>query len=315
MEIPVYLFTGFLEAGKTKCIQETMESSEFNTGEKTLIIQCESGEEELDFSKFPINDRSVLEVLESEAELNAKTLKKLNAKHHPKTVLIEYNGMWQLDELYNALPEEWFVYQEIFLADCTTFLMYNKNNGMRGLVVDKLKSCELVVFNRADGTENRDEFHKIVRATSRKTSILYEDLEGNTEYDETKDPLPFDINADVIEISDRDYAIWYRDFSEDESKYYGKKLKIKGVVGIKNLPSNVCVFGRYIMTCCIEDTEFKGFVCKCPKGTLLRNKEWVIITATLKNEYNDLYEAKGPVMYAEKIEHTSAPVEEVATFF
>ena len=103
--------------------------------------------------------------------------------------------------------------------------------------------------------------------------------------------------------------------SEDESKYYGKKLKIKGVVGIKNLPSNVCVFGRYIMTCCIEDTEFKGFVCKCPKGTLLRNKEWVIITATLKNEYNDLYEAKGPVMYAEKIEHTSAPVEEVATFF
>ena len=28
MEIPVYLFTGFLEAGKTKFIQETLENPE-----------------------------------------------------------------------------------------------------------------------------------------------------------------------------------------------------------------------------------------------------------------------------------------------
>ena len=39
-EIPVYLFTGFLEAGKTKVIQETLEDENFNTGEQTLIITC-----------------------------------------------------------------------------------------------------------------------------------------------------------------------------------------------------------------------------------------------------------------------------------
>ena len=34
----VYLFTGFLEAGKTKAIQETMEDERFCDGEKNLIL-------------------------------------------------------------------------------------------------------------------------------------------------------------------------------------------------------------------------------------------------------------------------------------
>ena len=32
MELPVYLFTGFLEAGKTRFIQETLEDRRFNSG-------------------------------------------------------------------------------------------------------------------------------------------------------------------------------------------------------------------------------------------------------------------------------------------
>ena len=46
MEIPVYLFTGFLESGKTKFIQETLEDERFNSGEYTLLVLCEEGEEE-----------------------------------------------------------------------------------------------------------------------------------------------------------------------------------------------------------------------------------------------------------------------------
>ena len=51
-EIPIYLFTGFLEAGKTKVIQETLEDEAFNTDEQTLIISCEEGLEEYDISSF-----------------------------------------------------------------------------------------------------------------------------------------------------------------------------------------------------------------------------------------------------------------------
>ena len=51
-KIPVYLFTGFLEGGKTTLIQESLEDKRFNTGEKTLVIMCEEGEVELEPDKF-----------------------------------------------------------------------------------------------------------------------------------------------------------------------------------------------------------------------------------------------------------------------
>ena len=37
MPISVYAFTGFLESGKTKFIQETLEDERFNAGERTLL--------------------------------------------------------------------------------------------------------------------------------------------------------------------------------------------------------------------------------------------------------------------------------------
>ena len=49
MEVPVYLFTGFLEAGKTSFIAETMKDPNFNDGKrKYLIILCEDGVEGLE---------------------------------------------------------------------------------------------------------------------------------------------------------------------------------------------------------------------------------------------------------------------------
>ena len=51
-EIPVYLFVGFLESGKTKFIQETFEDPNFDSGDKTLLLICEEGEEEYNPKKF-----------------------------------------------------------------------------------------------------------------------------------------------------------------------------------------------------------------------------------------------------------------------
>ena len=52
MEVPVYLFTGFLESGKTKMVHETMADKRFQNKEKTLIILCEEGIEEYDVSAY-----------------------------------------------------------------------------------------------------------------------------------------------------------------------------------------------------------------------------------------------------------------------
>ncbi len=51
-DIPVYLFTGFLGAGKTTFIQDILSSEEFNEGENTLLLLCEEGEVEYETEKF-----------------------------------------------------------------------------------------------------------------------------------------------------------------------------------------------------------------------------------------------------------------------
>ena len=104
--IPVYLFTGFLEGGKTHIIQESMEDKRFNSGEKTLILQCEEGVDELKPDRFW--GRNVyLEQLEQESDVNRENLTAIGKKHRIDRVIIEYNGMWKLSTLYENLPENW----------------------------------------------------------------------------------------------------------------------------------------------------------------------------------------------------------------
>lgn len=48
MTVPVYLFTGFLESGKTSLIKDTLLDPGFNTGETTLLLVCDDGIEVYD---------------------------------------------------------------------------------------------------------------------------------------------------------------------------------------------------------------------------------------------------------------------------
>ena len=174
-DIPVYLFTGFLEAGKTKFIQETMEDKRFNSGEPTLLLLCEEGEEEYDVSAFPCKD-VFLHTIEDQEDFNPENLQKILKSCGATRVVLEYNGMWPMNHLFQNLPDDWAVYQEMFFADARTFFQYNAN--MRSLVVDKLNTCELVVFNRFEKSMDKMEFHKIVRGVSRRTDIAYEYTDG-----------------------------------------------------------------------------------------------------------------------------------------
>ena len=240
MDIPVYLFTGFLDGGKTKFIQETLEDKRFNNGEKTLLLLCEEGEEEYNKARFS-GENVFIEIIDKE-DLTEANLEKLRKKCKAERVIIEYNGMWQLQDLFNAIPKKWIIAQEFMFADATTFISYNAN--MRSLVVDKLNTCEMVIFNRYNDSIDKMELHKIVRGISRNANIAYEKVNGDVEFDNIPDPLPFDIEADVIEIDDRDYAVWYRDMSEELDKYDGKSVKFKGMIAKhRSLPDKAFVIG------------------------------------------------------------------------
>ena len=160
------------------------------------------------------------------------------------------------------------------------------------------------------------EFHKIVRAVSRRTDIAYEYTDGKVEYDQIEDPLPFDINAPVIQIDDRDYAIWYRDLMEDMNKYEGKTVKFRGIVAVdKKFPKGTFAVGRHVMTCCVEDITYQCVVAEWSNAFALSNRQWVNITASIHVTRHKLYRGKGPVLTVKEIAVTSKPEQEVATFY
>ncbi len=315
-EIPVYLFLGFLESGKTKFIQETLEDPRMNSGERTLLLVCEEGEEEYSPESFKV-DRVTKVTFESVEELTFENLENLTKKHNVDRVVVEYNGTWMLQQFFDAMPESWVINQIMTFFDATTFLNYNKN--MRQLVFDKIQMTQMVVFNRFKGEFSKDDFHKIVRGISRRPDIVYEYIGGKAEFDEIEDPMPFDVNAPIIEIDDRDFAWFYRDLAENTEGYAGKTVRFKGMAAVSaKVPKGCIVLGRHIMTCCEADIAYDGFVVKL-NGlvTGVKTRDWLTVTAKIAVEYNSVYRAEGPVLIAEKAERSDPPAQDeiVVTYY
>lgn len=310
--IPVYLFTGFLEAGKTKMIQETLEDEGFHDGSRILLLVCEEGLEEYDATRFA--SKNVYQVcVNSEKELTPALLARVTKEIDPARVMIEYNGMWQLETLYRSLPRSWYLFQQLLFVDATTAISYNAN--MRSLMVDKLNDAELVIFNRAEGAD-RMALHKLVRGISRRARIAFETAAEELEYDEIEDPLPFDKNAPVVAIADEDYALFYRDLADEMPSYEGKTVKFKGLVARdRALGKRAIVIGRHVMTCCEDDIAYQGVVCNFDREVSLKTGEWAIVTAKIKIEAHKLYGGEGPVLYATDIALTSEPKQPLATFY
>ena len=312
-QIPVYVFTGFLDSGKTKFIQETLEDERFNAGERTLLLVFEEGEEEYDFSTYP-HKNVYLEVLD-QTTVTSKELLALQKKHKAQRVVAELNGMQQVGDLYMRFPEGWVVAQEVMFADATTFMTYNAN--MRNLVMDKLVGAQMVVFNRLEKGADVMPLHKLARAASRKIDILYDYTDGTTSFDDIEDPLPFDVNAPVIQVEDKDFALWYRDVSEEPQKYDGKTVCFKGQVAmLRRDKDNMFAPGRFVMTCCADDIQFCGIPCRYDQAKTLESRSWVMVTAKISAEKHRLYRGElGPVLTALEVATGAEPaVPDVAEF-
>ena len=313
-EVSVYLFLGFLELGKTKFIQETLEDKRMEDGSKTLLLVCEEGVEEYEPEKFAV--KNVVKVtLESADELTEENLTLLTAKHKAERVIVEYNGTWLLQQFFDAMPESWVINQMMTFFDAGTFLNYNAN--MRQLVFDKIQMTQMVVFNRFKGEYDKIEFHKTVRGISRRPDIVYEYIGGKPEFDDIEDPLPFDVNAPIIEIEDRDFAWFYRDMAENADSYVGKTVKFKGMAAVsKKVPQGCIVLGRHIMTCCEADITYDGFAVKtCGLLDDIATRDWLTVTAKITMEYNAVYKSVGPVLVAQKLERSEPPEEAVVTYY
>ena len=311
-EIPVFLFTGFLGAGKSTFIKETLESPEFGNDGRTLLLICEEGDVEYEPDKFAGPGVRVA-TIESEEELNEANLKMIAAPGGFDRVVVEYNGMWENQKLFECMPPGWLIAQEMALFDAGTFMMYNKN--MRQLCFNKMQTADMIVFNRCEKGFDKMPFHKEARIANRKNMIVYEYGPNDIEPDDIEDPLPYDMTASKIEIEDDWFAEWYRDINENEDNYDNKTFVLKGRVALsEELPNGQFAFGRHVMTCCEADIQFAGLLAYYADTSDLKVGDWIKITAKVRIEYAEAYQEKGPVLYIKSLERCEPCDPEVATF-
>ena len=298
--MPLFLINGFLEAGKTQFLDFTMDQEYFQTEGKTLLIVCEEGENEYDEKKLKRNRTAVVYV-DDFSKLTPQYLNELEVVYRPERVLMEWNGMWNQDEL--TLPEDWTIYQQITIIDGSTFELYVQN--MKPLLGAMLRGSELVIMNRCDGIsdDKLTSYRRTIRAMSRESEIVLEDAEGEIPQASLEEDLPYDINQPVIAIKPEDYGIWYIDCMDQPERYAGKTVEFTAMVlRHPNFPKDQFVPGRMAMTCCEADMSFLGFPCKYGDAAWLKTKGWVRVQAEVRVEYQKEYRGEGPVLYAKKVE-------------
>lgn len=314
MGVPIYLFTGFLESGKTTLIKETLLDPSFGQEEKTLILACEDGMESYDESFLRQTNSEVI-YLEDISDLDYVNLKKLDAKIEPDRVMIEFNGMWKLSDYLQTcdFPFGWMIVQIISTVDASTFDLYVEN--MRSLIYEQLLHSEVVIFNRCNEQTKKAYLRNNIKAFNKSAQLIYETIHGEI-VELGEEDLPFDIHADTIEIQDDDYGLFYMDAMEHVEKYHNKKIKIKAKVveGQFAGVQNAFLFGRQAMVCCADDTSFIGFVVFSKLANQCIPDEWLTLEAMVQAEYDEGIHQNIPVLYAINIQ-SSEPLKDEFVYF
>lgn len=306
----VFVINGFLDSGKTQFINYTLAQPYFRTKGTTLLIVCEEGEEEYDPVLLKATN-TVMVTVDDASEIAPDKLIELDKKYKPSRVIFEYNGMWNFKEF--KLPFIWKLEQQITTIDTSSFELYF--NNMRSLFAEMVRGSELIIFNRADGlNEKLPGFKRNVKALNQQAEIIFEDKDGEVNAT-LEEELPYDVNASHIELTDDTYGIWYLDAMENTDRYVGKEITyVANVLIPGQFAKGMFVPGRQIMTCCVEDIQFLGFACKYADADKLKNHSWVKVTCTLDKAYFEGYRGEGPILTAKSVTPCKAPKQEVLTF-
>ena len=308
--VPVYMLTGFLESGKTTMIQSMLSDEGFSSGQRTLIICCEEGETEFE-EDFLKKYNAVLAVINEQQKLTSLRLKELNAKYLPERVIIEYNNFWGIEYISRLrMPPLWEWVQVITLADGSTFNNYMTN--MRQPMTDPMREADLILINRCAPDFNKSNWRRQLRAINNTATILFENPDGSTEDGVSDEDLPYDVNAPVVQISDENFGIFYLDSMEHPERYDKKTVHMIGQpFPHSKLPKGFYFFGRYAMTCCANDIQKTGWVCKGP----CKPSDTGYVSLTARCEHATDPEGRSVLMLHEiSADKTAAPREKYVTF-
>lgn len=308
----VYIFTGFLESGKTSFISDTILNQGFGDDEKTLIIACEDGETSFDIPALKKENADVV-FIENEADMSYENMLHLHQQYKPTQVMIEYNGMWDPAKFINDYcPDQWQVVQILTTINAETFDLYY--NNMRNQFVFHITGSDLVIVNRCDQNTKKYPIRGSIKSLNPMCQIIYENKNRQIE-ELTANDLPYNLHDDYIEINDIDYGIFCMHIMEDPSLYENKTIKIKGkFIGKDKLLKNGFILGREAMVCCSEDMQLLGLVCISPLADKLIKDEWLIVEGTIGLEFDESLGNNIPILHVDRLEGTTPLKNEYVTF-
>ncbi len=304
-EIPVYMITGFLDSGKTTFLNFTIHQPYFQVNADTLLIACEEGEVEYDANDLALYRTSCM-ILEAPEEMTYETLRQLDREYHPSRVIIEYNPLWGVQKfLEMKLPKNWVFAQNIVIVDAETFQVYQ--NNMKSIIVDMVKKAELVLFNRCDKDIPLANFRRSIKVVNPGCDVQYAD-KNNAPIDIFEDNVPYDLDQDIIQVEDVDYGIFYVDMRDHPDRYKGKKVRFKAMVlRSRENSSDFFMPARPAMTCCAEDIQYIGYICKTKEAPKLKVGKWVEVTARVDWKFVPQAQEEQPVLQAITIRETTPP--------
>lgn len=307
MNKPVYVFSGFIDSGKTSAIKNTLYDGRFNEGEKSLIIAFEQGDEEYD-DKFLKYTNSVVEYLDFKDFTKAKQ-KELDKKHQPERIVIEFNGMDNDDELFNkGLIDNWEIAQYLTTVDGSTFKNYMVN--MKQFMYNHIKYAEVAVINRTDNVDLMY-LRNNLKGINRNLETIFEDAEGNVT-NKLQESL-FDTSK-PLNISDLDFGLWYMDALDNALKYDNCEIEINAFYYEPDTRyGNVGIFGRKAMVCCANDIQTIGFTVVGVKTDELEVEKYYHIKGRI-HVLDDEEGYKTCVIYSEDVKEIDAPVDALVNF-
>lgn len=309
MKTPVFVCTGFLDSGKSTLVKETLMNQDWIEPGLTLLILCEEGEVEYSEEYLDENNMELLKVDEFE-QLNSAFFKNCEKKYRPAQVVIEYNGMWKLEDLLMIrYPRNWELQGVYSTVNGMTLDMYLKN--MRNMLMEQLTESELIVVNRCDRKMNRAGFRRALKVQNPMAQLIFEDLDGEI-IQPSKEDLPYDTDGGKIVLADEDFGIFYVDAYDHPELYMGKEIEFKAqAFRPKGMEEDMFVPVRKFMTCCADDMRYYGYPCRAEKPIEFQKKEWVKIRARFEFESIVYEDSRQPVLYLIEMEKAEKPEEEI----
>ena len=308
MPRPVYVFSGFLDSGKTRAIKGTLANPRFNEGERTLIICFEQGDEVYD-DDFLKTSNSQIVYLDSIKDLSVNKQKELDKEYDPERIFLELNGMEDDNILYETgFTANWELAQTLTCIDASTFNMYMTN--MRQFMYNHVVNAEVVILNRADDADKRY-LRNNLKSINQYVELIFEDKDGKVT-NKIEDEL-FDVSK-PLDISDIDYGLWFMDAIDNPQKYDKKQLSIKvKYAGAIEDYENILIMGRKAMVCCANDITDIAIPCMGISEKQIDRKKYYRLSGIARCIENE----EGMRMCALDVrdfQEAEAPQDELVTF-